>query len=193
VPISFCIFLVSSFVALLPAYWDHGKTWGEIKLGLGNRNQNILKLFVLWIIPILTIIGTVFLGVEALTANKQEKQHVNEYRDVSNSLVSVSSQLQVATNELTQISSNITNIDPLNRPVESLTASVFIEEQGTNRTKVDPNKSPADAIFLIMYFGRPEIFTNGGLSWQAGLICTHLERVESVGGSGGRTDWLVVS
>jgi hypothetical protein len=94
VPTSFYIFLVCSLAALLPAYWDHGETWEEIKLGTGNKNQNILKLLVLWTIPILTIIGTVFLGIESLMVDKQQQQQEREYRDVTNSMVSFSNQLQ---------------------------------------------------------------------------------------------------
>jgi hypothetical protein len=72
---SFYIFLFASFLAFLPAYWDHGATWKEIKSNRGTAKfQKKLKLFVLWSLPILGLIGTVFLGIEGLRSDKQTEE-----------------------------------------------------------------------------------------------------------------------
>jgi hypothetical protein len=110
VPTSFYIFLVASFIALIPAWFDHGETWEEIKSGDKNKKcQNLMKLSALWIIPILTIIGTVYLGIESVASGRQEKRHeadlTSAHKDIfnlSNQVQQVSSEYNEATNALAQ-------------------------------------------------------------------------------------------
>jgi hypothetical protein len=77
--------LVASVIALITAYFDHGETWKEIKTG-NKKCQNMLKLLALWVVPIFTIIGTIYLGIESVISDRQEQQHKREYRDVTNRL-----------------------------------------------------------------------------------------------------------
>jgi hypothetical protein len=110
VPTSFYIFLVASFIALIPAWFDHGETWEEIKSGDKNKKcQNLMKLSALWIIPILTIIGTVYLGIESVVSDRQEKRHeadlTSAHKDIinlSNQVQQISSEYNEATNALAQ-------------------------------------------------------------------------------------------
>jgi hypothetical protein len=71
--------MIVSVLAFAPAYWDHGETWGEIKASKGKEKvQKLLKLFVLWAIPILSLIGTVFLGVESVSSDRQSEKSIND-------------------------------------------------------------------------------------------------------------------
>ncbi len=86
-PTSFYLFLIGSIIAFLPAYWDHGKTWQEVKKHVGNKKRrSIVKLMVLWAIPISGLTGTIFLGIESANEDIQGKKRDQQYSVVTNSL-----------------------------------------------------------------------------------------------------------
>ena len=101
-PISFYIFLLASFVSLIPAYYDHGETWDAIRSGLGKKREHVQKLAALWAVPVLIIAGTVFLGIESLKSGWQTEQAALDYRRATNNLGQAESQLKAATNALAQ-------------------------------------------------------------------------------------------
>ena len=85
---SFYSFLIGSLIAFLPAYWDHGKTWREVKKdGQKNKTRSIVKLLVLWTIPISGLFGTVFLGIENVKSDA-------EMAGLSNDLAQAKTRLQ---------------------------------------------------------------------------------------------------
>jgi hypothetical protein len=55
--------------------------------------------------------------------------------------------------QIAQTSNNVVKIDPLNQPIASLTASVFLIEQGTKRTHIDPKTNITDGIFVTLDLG----------------------------------------
>ena len=62
---------------------------------------------------------------------------------------------------------------PENQPIGSLTATVVLTEQGTNRTNVDPSKTATDAAFVKLLIGCSKHLTNG---FPVGLFCTSCDR-----------------
>jgi hypothetical protein len=106
VPTSFYIFLVASLIALIPAWFDHGETWAEIKSGeKEKRCANVIKLMALWIIPFLTIIGTLYLGLESIESDDNEKIRDQVVVGLSNQLSVTTLQLNVQSNQVRQVAS----------------------------------------------------------------------------------------
>jgi len=100
VPISFYIFLLASFVSLIPAFYDGGATWDATRSGLGNKRAHAQKLAALWAVPVLIMTGTVVLGIESLKSGWQTEQAALDYRRATNNLGQAESQLKAATNAL---------------------------------------------------------------------------------------------
>lgn len=98
-PTSVYIFLIVCVISFLPAYWDHGKTLGEVKKAKGRtRVKKIAKLLLLWLIPVLTLIGTVTLGIEGMNDRTEQQKRQSEYKDVTNQLKQGEIKYERATN-----------------------------------------------------------------------------------------------
>jgi hypothetical protein len=69
---SFWIVLIASVLAFVPVWSDHGETWREFCASSGKaRIKQAAKLvFILWGIPVLTLIGTLAAGLESISSEK---------------------------------------------------------------------------------------------------------------------------
>jgi hypothetical protein len=74
--------------------------------------------------------------------------------------------------KINETDTNVAKIDPLNQPIASLTASVSLAENGTNRTHIDPSKPLGGAAFVKLKFRCSKHPFN---SWPYELICSSCE------------------
>lgn len=129
-PKSFYIFLFVSFVALIPAFFDHGETWELLKFEKEKRCRHLLKLLALWIIPFSTIIGTIYLGFESKDAAMQERQHEVEYAGVTNQLYDATNDLAFAHRQIFGLSNQLT----------ATAAQINIQSNALSAAKIKPIK-----------------------------------------------------
>src|SRR3989442_2832821 len=93
--VSFLIFLTVCILSFIPVFRDHGKTWKEFGAAQNRKNQwaKALELFVLWVIPVLSAIGTVVTGFESATATREAKTQADQFVAQSNKLALARSNL----------------------------------------------------------------------------------------------------
>ena len=99
------------------------------------------------------------------TANLKHEQQVEELRKQNDEHEAKEAELK---QQIAQTSTNVANIDPLNQPIASLTASVSLMNLGTNRTNIDPSKPLGGAVFVKLRFGCSKHPEKG---WIAELTC----------------------
>ena len=92
--LSFWINLSSCFGALLFACFEHAETWAEYTSSAGKaRRLNLVKVWLLWIIPAAALVATIISAGESVSSDGQ-------IDGLSRSWISASNQMHSATQEL---------------------------------------------------------------------------------------------
>jgi len=109
-PVSFWIFLAVSIVSFIPVFRDHSETNDCFKSSRGRAKFKAgVHLVALWIIPVFSLAGTVFLGVESISGDAQMSSLTTQLGTVSNKLETTESQLSSATNEISILVTTVNN------------------------------------------------------------------------------------
>lgn len=139
-PTSVYIFLVGSILAFLPAYFDHGDTWRELRDTEQKRRKRglFVKLCALWAIPILGLVGTAFLAWESIRSDALDKQRDVEYQQVTDRLTQTESKYSEATNDLATAKRMVTPKPIKERIIEclnSINPNIVKKLSYTSRTR----------------------------------------------------------
>jgi hypothetical protein len=143
-----------------------------------RRGKAIPKKEVRWLLPVETLFFSILvLGLAMEFLGSHEAMRIADRENARLAFESAGlnkkaedARLETARLEqqIAQTSTNVANIDPLNQPIASLTASVLLMNLGTNRTNIDPSQPLVGAIFVKLRFGCSKHSEKG---WIAELTC----------------------
>ena len=154
---SFWWFLAGSLLAFLPAYFDHGGTWKDMRDSQSpHRVRSFIKLCALWLIPVSGLVGTMYLGGENIQSDSAMEDISNNVSNLQTELSSTSNELFKARRKLYEygkkadsLSNSIVNLDPMNQPVADVSVSAVIVLD-RNSDPENPNwKDPASTMVRL--------------------------------------------
>lgn len=140
-PVSFWFFLSACIVSFAPIIKDHGEGWKEYKSSQGKAKKLAsLWVFALWAGPIITAIGTVVSGFEAISSGRENAALVaqagkaNEKAGEANLAAAEANERSkhlentnlVLRSNVTALELKVESLKPENQPIESASGDGYV-------------------------------------------------------------------